>query len=164
MLKMGGGLAITGADGPAVGVKIDETLSLGDHRLDGDAHACLEQDAVAPAAVVGYLRVFMHLVTDAVAGELTDDAVMLSLAMRLDGMADVTEMVACHCVLNAFVEGFPGGPEELLHIVGHLTHAERVTGVAAEAIETGAAVYGDDVALLEDGIAAGDPVHHDVID
>jgi len=89
---------------------------------------------------------------------------MLSLAMRLDGMADVTEMVACHCVLNAFVEGFPGGPEELLHIVGHLAHAERVTGVAAEAIETGAAVYGDDVALLEDGIAAGDPVHHDVID
>ena len=164
MLEVGSGFSVTCPDGPAVlRIQIDGAVALGDHRFDGDAHACLEHDAVSPASVVRHLRVFVHLVTDTMSGQFTDDAVTLGFAMLLDSIADIAEMVSGLGCLNAFIECLLGGSQELSYIVSHLTHTEGVARVATEAIEQCAAVNGDDVALLEDRLLVGHAMHHDVV-
>ena len=63
----------------------------GDHRLDGDAQTVLDLLALTATTVVGYLRILVHLTADAMSHELTYYSVALSLAVRLNGIADVAD-------------------------------------------------------------------------
>ena len=46
----------------------------------------------------------MHLATDTVSGQFTDNAVAMSLAVFLDGTTDVTEMVTGNSLCNTEVK------------------------------------------------------------
>ena len=145
---MSSGLAILSADGPTVLVKPDITLTHRYHRLYGDTHRGLQHHTVASAAVVGHLWVFVHLTTDAMTGQLTNDTVFLCLTVALHRIADITKMSSCLGCLDTEVKGFLRGLEQLLYIIGHLSHTEGIGRVAIESIKQCTAVNGDDISLL----------------
>ena len=158
-------LAVARADGPAViGIQVDVTLSHGNHRLDGDTHAGFQHDAVSAPPVVGHLWVFVHLMTDAMTGQLAHDAIAVGLAVVLHSTADIAQMVTGLCTLDTLVEGFLRGAEQLFHFFAHLADTERVAGVAAEAVEQRTAVDGNDVAVVEHCRVVGHTVNNHIID
>ena len=74
MLEVGRHRAVGGDDRPVVRLDPGVVAAQGEHRLDGQAQAGLELAAGAAGAVVGDLRLLVHLGPDAVADELADDA------------------------------------------------------------------------------------------
>ena len=83
-------------DGPVVGEDVGAVVAEREHRLDGQAQARLELAAAATGAVVGDLRLLVHLGADAVAHELADDAEAVRLGDVLDRGRDVLDVVAGH--------------------------------------------------------------------
>src|SRR6266851_1904625 len=69
-LEMGRIAAVGGHRGPFVLEHLDSRPTGVDHRLDGQHHAFLQARAVARVAVVGQLRLLVHLRADAVAHKL----------------------------------------------------------------------------------------------
>ena len=65
-----------------------------DHRLNGEHHARLQARAFARLAVVGHLRIFMHVLADAVANKLPHHAKAFGLAHALHRMRDIEETPA----------------------------------------------------------------------
>ena len=163
MLEMGCRLTVARTDAPAVRFQIDITLTHGDHRLDGDAHACFQQYTIATLAIVGHLRVLVHLTANAVSCQFANHAVTGLFAMHLNSAADVTQMSASYGILYTLIERLLGDLEQLPNFFGDLTHAERVAGIAIEAIEQRAAVDGDDVAVLQHRVRTRHSMHHHVI-
>jgi len=163
VLEVGSRLSILCADSPAVLVHPDIATTHGYHRFDGDAHGGLEHHSVATAPVVGHLRVFVHLAADAVSAQFADDAVALGFAVRLHSVADVTQMATGDCCLDAFIQAFLRGAQQLFDLVANLADAERVGGVAAKAVEQRAAVDGNDVTVLQYRLRIGDTMYDDVV-
>src|SRR3954454_22744153 len=85
-LEVGGQRPVLGVDRPAVVAHADLVAARVDHRLDREAHARLEQRALAGIAVVGDLRLLVHLAADAVADERADDRQALALDRLLDSV------------------------------------------------------------------------------
>src|SRR4029453_15939375 len=75
VLEMGRQRAVTGHDGPAVGLHLDLVAAECEHRLDRQADPRLELHPADAGPVVGDLRLLVHLGADSVADELSDDAV-----------------------------------------------------------------------------------------
>ena len=149
VLEMSGGTAVERDDAPTIGQKSDGRIAEGDHRFDRDAKAVLDLLARSAASVVGYRRIFVHLATDAVTGELTNHTVALSFAMVLYGCADVANATPGKGGLDAEVEALFGDTKQLLDFVAHLTDTECVGGVAAKPVEVGSTVDGDYIAVAE---------------
>src|SRR4051812_6938792 len=91
-LEVGGQRAVGRIDGPVVIAEADVGAARVDHRLDGEHHARLEQGAAPRLAVVGDLRVLVHVAADAVADQRADDRQALGLDPLLDGVRDVAEV------------------------------------------------------------------------
>ena len=165
MLEMSCVFAVLCADGPFVlGVHKDGFVSHGDHRLDGDAHARLEQRSVATTPIIGNWRVFVHLAADTVSGEFPDDAVTMTFAMALHRIADIADVFACHGILDTEIKAFLRRLQQLADIVADLTDTKSIGGVAIKTVEKGATVNSDNVTLLQDGLSVGHPMNDNVVD
>ena len=66
--------AITGDRRPVIVEQLHIGPAHAHHRLDGQHHAFPQPDALAGAAVIGHLRIFVHAGADAVSHELTHHA------------------------------------------------------------------------------------------
>jgi len=163
MLEMGGRTAVARDYAPLIGEHIERACTQGDHGLNGEAPPILDELAVAAIAIIGHLRVFVHVATDTVTDEFAHHSIALRLTVTLYGIADVAEAMTGDGLLDAFVEGLLRGGQKLTHLVRNGTYTERVAGVSTETVELGAAVHRDDIALPKGGIV-GDAVHHDLVD
>ncbi len=111
MFEVGGGFAVGGDDGPAVGELADLGAAHVDHGFDGDRHAGFEF-GFDFAAVVGDVGFFVEGAADAVADEFADDAVAVGDDEVFDGFGDVVDAVAGAGLVDADGEGFLGFGEE----------------------------------------------------
>ena len=114
-------------------------------------------------AVVGHLRELVHVPADAVADVLAHDRVPVGLDERLDGGADVADVVARPGGGDAEVERLAGGVDEPAHLRGGLAAGDRESAVRPPAIEDQPAVERDEVAVV-DHLGAGDAVDHLLVD
>ena len=85
VLEVGRQGAVDGSHRPVVLEEVRPKIAQGQHRLDGQAQTGLELAALATGAVVGDLRLLVHLGADAMTDELADDAVAAGLGDVLDG-------------------------------------------------------------------------------
>src|SRR4029453_9970414 len=87
----GGEAAGERAARPFVGVAPGAPVADVNHRLDGDDHAGPEHWARVGCAVVGDLRVLVHVAADTVTDGLPDDGEVLPFDPRLNGRADLAD-------------------------------------------------------------------------
>src|SRR5205823_1680849 len=97
VLEMGRQRAVTGHNGPAIGLDRDVAAAEGQHRLDREADAGRELHALDAGPVVRDLRLLVHLRPDPVADELPDDPVPVWRGDVLDGAGDVAEIGVRYC-------------------------------------------------------------------
>src|SRR5690606_29682430 len=94
VLELGGALAVDRDRRPVVVPDLVLPGAHGDHRLDRERHARLDDRGGPRVVVVRDLQVGVELLGDAVADERPDDAVALALGVRLDGPADPAHLPA----------------------------------------------------------------------
>ena len=158
---MGRRLAVVGDDGPLVVEDVVGLIAQGDHRLDGQGGPDGGLRRAAAHAVVGDIGWQVHVLTDAVAGVVLDDAVVDTVGPGvgadrvLDATADVVEIATG-------AEGRDPGPHRA---TGHLGQpggggvAGRVTAdhegdgaVAVPPLDLGAAIDAQQVTLSQDAL------------
>lgn len=108
-------LPVAGDDAPMVLLHVDVLRSHGDRRLDGNAKAALQEEAIATAAIVGDLRVLVHLMANAVPHELPDHAVSMALAMLLPHWR-CRPAVSGNRLPDALVEGLLRRHQKVFHV------------------------------------------------
>lgn len=133
--------AVAGHYAPSVGEHCQLVGSERYHWFDGYAKPVLELFARTLTPVIGHLRVFVHVVADAVTDKFSNDSVTMAFAMLLDGVAYVANAMACDSLPDSFVKGLFGDTEKFAYLWFHLAYTKRVTGITAETIDVGAAVY-----------------------
>ena len=163
MLKMCSRFAVLCPDGPAVFVQPDIAFPHCNHGLYRNTHACFQHDTVAALPIVRHLRVFMHLMTDAVSCQFTDDTIALCFAVVLHRTADISKMSSRDSIFNTFIERLLCRAKQVFDFLANLSHAESVARIATESVKERTAVDGYDVTILEDGLSIGYTVHDDVV-
>src|SRR5438132_6167624 len=108
VFEVGGKAAVEGADRPVVGVAPRAPVANVYHGLDRYHHAGAEDGAGVWSAVVGYLRVLVHVAADAVADVLADDGEAFSFDPGLNGGADLADAGPAARGGNAPPEGLAG--------------------------------------------------------
>ena len=162
MLELGRELAVDGDGGPAVLQCAGLEATGVDHGLDGKDHA-LFKSVAATAVVVGDLRRRVERATETVANEILDDTETVFVCMGLDGFADVAHAAAILDGLDAQAQALLGDLDELFHVGLGSADEEGLGGVAEPAVDDGADVDVDDVALLQLQRFGGDAVAHDLV-
>src|SRR5690606_37116644 len=165
VLGVGGVGAVGGAQRPAVGVDLVVAAAGGQHRLDGEGHAGPQRQPAAGTAPVGDGRVLVHAAADAVAAEVARHRVgaAVSGGDGVDGVAEVAEPVAGCGGGDARFQGAAGGVDEGLVGGAGRADGDAEGGVARPAVEVGAAVDAEQVAVAQP-VAAGDAVDDGVVD
>ena len=108
MLEMSGGFSVTRTDAPTVSPQIDVSFAHRYHRFDSNTHTRLQHDAVTTTSIVGHRRIFVHLTSDTMTCKFSDHTIAFSLAIVLYGSTNISHVLACHGILNAFKKRFPG--------------------------------------------------------
>ena len=101
VLKMSSRFSVERYYAPTVGEHGQLVTTQGNHRLNGDAKAVLDLLACALASVVRNLRIFVHLVPDAVADKLANNAVSITFAVLLHRITYISQTVSYDGLLNA---------------------------------------------------------------
>ena len=104
MLIMSCRFTITSAYSPTVGHQPNLAVAQGYHRLDGYAHAFFKHDAIATPSIVGYLRILVHLLANAMSGEFSHHSISMGFTKSLDCITDISDMISCHCHFNTFCQ------------------------------------------------------------
>ena len=138
-------------------------FALVDHRLDGENHAGLQDDALSFPAVVQDLRGFVETASDAVAAKFLYDGVACVFGNLLAGVADVAQGCAGFDGGDARHHGFVGDVDQALGDGGDFSDGKHTAGVAVEAVFFDGQVDVDDVAFFE-RFVVGNAVADDVVD
>ena len=138
-------------------------FALVDHRLDGENHAGLQDDALSFSAVVQDLRGFVETASDAVAAKFLYDGVACVFGNLLAGVADVAQGRAGFDGGDARHHGFVGDVNQALGDGGDFADGKHAAGVAVEAVFFDGQVDVDDVAFFE-RLVVGNAVADDVVD
>src|SRR5439155_1322059 len=120
-----------------------------EHRFDGQAESWREHHAPRRAPEIRHLRLLVHLLADAVANVLADDAEAPGQRDVLHGRRDVADPVAGPSGRDTGVQGTPRGVDELVHLRRRLAHDEGPRGVPVVALPDGPGVDGHDVARAD---------------
>src|SRR5687768_6652063 len=91
VLEVSGEGAVAGVDRPVVVAHADRVAARGDHGLEGEHHALLEDGPGAGRAEVRYLRILVHITPHAVADERAHHGEALRLDSLLNRVRDVAE-------------------------------------------------------------------------
>ena len=115
-------------------------------------------------AEVGYLRRLVEFGPHTVAHEVPHDGAAVCFHVLLHRVGDIIDPVAGAGELDALPEALFGHMDQMHGLVAHLSAGEGGGAVAVEAVQKGAHVHADDVALLQlpgtyrdcfDGVAVG---------
>ena len=162
MLGVGGEAAVGGDHGPLVVEELGASAAEADHRLHRVGLTGTELAALAGVAPVGDVGLLVHGHADAVAGVLLHHREAGRLGHPLDRRTDVGQAAARLHGLDAGRQGRFGDVDQALRLGVDLPHPGREGGITVPALDDGAAVDGDEVALLEP-VGTGDPVHDHVV-
>jgi hypothetical protein len=150
--------AVTAAQGPAVlGHRVVVPASGHEARLDGYDQAGAEPQPVSRAAFVGHERVLVHGPPDAVAGEVVLDAVTGHAADAGHGLADVAQSRARHGLLDPGGQHALGRRDQVAIALASPADAEADSRVSMPAVDVGAAVDAQQVAVTQP-VAGGQAV------
>ena len=138
-------------DGPAVFFRtvLDVTLARIDHRLDGENHAWFQLFQRAGLAVVQHLRVFMKLLTNAVAAKLAHDGKALPLGKLLNRKTNVTQPDTRLDAHDALPHGFKSNAAQAFGGNGTIADQKHAAGVAVPAVFDDRHVDVHDVAFFK---------------
>src|SRR6185503_21019759 len=120
VLAVGRQAAVAGVDGPAVVAALDVVRARRDHRLDREHHARGQLGAAPGRAVVGDLRILVHVAADAVADQAADDAKAARLDGRLHRVRDVAEPVAGVALGDRRLQTLVAGRDQVGRLRGRL--------------------------------------------
>mmetsp|Transcript_3660 Transcript_3660/g.9514 ORF Transcript_3660/g.9514 Transcript_3660/m.9514 type:complete len:337 (+) Transcript_3660:34-1044(+) len=134
-----------------------------DHRLDGEAVACLHQPLGLVARVVRDRGRLVEGLADAVAAVRAVDRKATLLDVRCDHVANVTVAGTRLAHSDGHLQRVVGALDERLHLRWHPSaNSERLVQVSVVAVDNGGDVDVDDVAIAKLSVI-GDAVTHDLV-
>ena len=145
---MGARLAVAGAACPSVTFNDDVLGPHVDHGLDAEDHPVADDGADAPAAVVGDVRFFVHLVAYSVAAHFADYGVVAAFAVCLNGVGHIADAFAGDAGLDAHIERLFGGAEQVHDFGVDFADGECVAHVAHPGVFLDHVVNADDVSVI----------------
>ncbi len=125
MFKLGGGTAVGGAHRPSVGPAYTQVSAQIQHRLNGEGHAGPKAQTPSGSAVVGHLRLHVHLAPDAMTAVVPHKSVARLLSHGLYRSTHITEAGARVNRGHTGSKRTPGGLDEPANIGGDLSNEER---------------------------------------
>lgn len=141
---------ILGHDRPAIGQFPDVGFAGIDHGFDREDHAFLKLKPTTRFAIVQDLRIFMEVLSDAVATEFSNNRIPVFVGMSLYGMTDITQGGTGSDDVNAFPQAFERDFAEALGKGGDIADREHAAGVAVPPfLGDHRDVQIDDIAFLE---------------
>ena len=141
--------AVFGDDGPAVAHFLDFFAADVEHGLNRDRHAGLELAQRAGAAVVKNLRLFMKLLTNAVAAKFAHHTQAVAFGKALNRMAHVAQIGPGLDLDDAVPHGVIGQRAQAFGRHRAFAHNEHAAAVAVPAVLDDGHVHIDDVAFLQ---------------
>ena len=119
-------------------------FALVDHRLDGENHAGLQDDALSFAAVVQDLRGFVKTASDTVSAKFLYNGIACVFGNLLVGVADVAQGCAGFDGSDARHHRFVGDVNQALGDGGDFADGKHTAGVAVETVSfDGQATFGE---------------------
>ena len=103
VLEMHRRLSVLCPDGPTVTQHLHLRTSHGNHRLNGNTQTVLDLHAVSTFPIIGNLRIFVHLTTNAVTDKFADYPVTPCFTMVLYCIPDISEAFSSQSLFNTFV-------------------------------------------------------------
>ena len=104
MFKVSGWFPIASTDTPTVGHKPYFSITHSNHGFYSYTHAFFKHDAIATPSIVGYLRILVHLLANAMSGEFSHHTISMGFTKSLDCITDISDMISCHCHFNTFCQ------------------------------------------------------------
>ena len=150
------------AYGPFVVFDVHSPVAHGNHRLYCKHHARLQLYAAAGPTEVGNVRIFVHLLADAVTAQIADYSVAVLFGMYLDRMGEIAEPVSAAGHVGADPETLFGNIYQLLILFGPAPYQHGKRAVRLPAVKNDAAVYGEQLTLFE-RFVIGKTVYHLVV-
>ncbi len=141
---------------------VDAAGAVPEPGLDGDDVAGAEFQAAAGVAAVGDVGFFVHPPADAVTAEVEVGADACLVADRSDGRADVTQSSTRHGGRDTRRQRLLGGGDQLEVLGARSTDDEARRGVGAPAVDRGAAVDVQQIAVRQPYVAR-QAVQHRVV-
>ena len=110
-----------------------------------------------------HLWLFMKDASNAVAAILSNDGIVMRLAMLLNYMTDIAEGDAGLNKFNSLVEAFLSHFDQAFRMVWHFAYTEHLAGIAMETVLNDSDINIDDVPGFQGLAIAGDAVTNHVI-
>ena len=167
MLPLGTWLLILGDHLPAIGVVgIDKHLPCShiNHRLDGEHHAWYQQHARTLMTIMVHIGLLMELQTYPMPGKVSHHAVVILLAVLLDGVTDIAHKRIGLCHLHTYLQALLSHTHQLLFLRRGLADDEHTTGVRIITIKNCREIHIDDITLLQHILLFGDAVTYHLVD
>ena len=165
MLKVCCWFAIFGAAGPAIFTRENNIFGThADHRLDSNDHSFFEQRTCARDTIVGNIGAFVHLETNAMSTEFTNDGVAVLFTVLLDSMANITDTIAGFALFETDIECLFGHFQQTLKFGSALATGESIGGIRNVAVQLNDTIKGDVVAFFDEEFVRRNAMHNDIID
>ena len=133
------------------------------HRLNCQHHANLELYAAMRATIIRHIGVFVHMTTNAMAHIIANNAISLRLGDALNGMANVTEMIASTRSREARPHAFLSSLEQHGNITRYFTDGIRPGIISNPAINCGARINRKNIAFAKNCLRRGNAMHDLII-
>src|SRR6266498_1802239 len=164
VFRVGASGPIRGAEGPAVVVDdVGAARAAPEPGFDREHVPSAQLQATTRAAAVGYMRVLVHAPTDPVTAEVEVGADARVLADAPDRGPDVAEPVPGNRGRDPCGQRLLGGSDQLQILGARCAHGEADRGVRTPAVDRGAAVDIQQVAVLELQVGR-QPMQYGVVD
>ena len=145
-----------GAAGLAAGIE-DGLNRQGHARTQGDVRELV-------GAEIEHGRFFVQVPADTVAGVILHNTETVGFDVVFNGSSDIQQGVACFDLAQTSHQGFLGNTAQGLCFLGCISHADRDAAVAVVALEIGAGIHLQQIALADHTLRTGDAMHHFVVD
>ena len=100
VLVVRGGQMVVGRNDPTIGACAHMIGTHRNHRLDGDDHTSLKANASPLLSIIWNVGVLVHHATDTMPHVIAKHAVTVRLGERLNGIANVPDMVTGNSLLD----------------------------------------------------------------
>ena len=106
----------------------------------------------------------MKLCSDPVAYEISDDPVTERRHISINGIGNIIKMISCFCHFNPFKKALSRNLNQLCSLLTDLPDAEGARHIGMISFVDQSGIQADDIALLQNKIIRGNPMHHFIID
>ena len=134
------------------------------HRFDGNDHTGLETNAPPLLSIIRNVGVLVHHMANTVPHIIAKHAIAVRLGERLDGIANVPNMITGNSLLDCSLKAIARNLAQGLGLGRGGTDEKRPSVIADPTVDNGSRIDGDDIAIAQNHVGVGNTVDNGIVD